>query len=332
LTESAVSEKQRSILDVPGISVGHAHDFQAMTGCTVLLCPDGAVGGLDTRGSAAGTRQADALYPEHSVPYIHAIMIAGGSAFGLDAAGGVMRFLEESGVGYEVSVGRIPIVPATVIFDLAFGRSDVRPGSGMGYEACLNASSTDLAEGSVGAGTGATVGKFFGILQATKGGIGSWSERLPDGVVVGAMAVVNAFGDVLDVHDSKTIIAGARTAPDSHSFADTAHLLRRGLKRDRFAINNTTVGVIATNAGLTKQTAAKVARIAQNGVAKSILPAHTTFDGDIVFVLSTAQEEADLNGLCLTAETALRHAIQRAVVEAHGFGMLPAYRDLKGEK
>jgi L-aminopeptidase/D-esterase-like protein len=333
LVESAVSGKRDSILDVPGISVGHAHDFHAMTGCTVLLCPDGAVGGLDIRGSAAGTRQIDALYPEHSVPLVHAIMVAGGSAFGLESAGGVMRFLEELGVGYEVPVGRVPIVPTAVIFDLGFGRSDARPDSRMGYEACLNASSSDLAEGSVGAGTGATIGKFYGTLQATKGGVGSCSERLLEGagVIIGAIAIVNAFGDVLDINDSKTIIAGARTTPESHSFADTALLFRSGFKRQSFSISNTTIGIIATNARLTKQTAAKVARIAQNGLAKSILPAHTTFDGDIVFVLSTGQEEVDLNGLCLAAETTLRKAIQRAVVEAHGFGLIPAYRDLASQ-
>jgi L-aminopeptidase/D-esterase-like protein len=327
-----VSNRSPSILDVPGVKVGHAHDFSAMTGCTVVLCPEGAVGGMDVRGSAAGTRQTDALYPEHSVTSIHGILIAGGSAFGLDAAGGVMRFLEELGVGYEVPVGRIPIVPTAVVFDLGFGRSEIRPDHRMGYEACVNASSVDLAEGSVGAGTGATVGKFFGMAQATKGGLGSWSDRMPKGVVVGALAVVNAFGDVLDIDDPRRIIAGARSAPESFSFADTAALLKSGAKRERFAMSNTTIGVIATNAGLNKQTAAKVARIAQNGLAKSIHPAHTTFDGDSVFVLSTGQEEADLNGLSIMAETALRHAIQRAVTEAHGFGLLPAYRDLKPEQ
>ncbi len=279
------------------------------------------------RGSAAGTRQIDALKPHHSVPYIHGAMIVGGSAFGLDATGGAMRFLEERSIGYNVLVTCVPIIPTAVIFDLAFGGSDVRPDWRMGYEACENATDRDLPEGSVGAGTGATVGKFFGVKNAMKGGLGSWSETLPGGIVVGALAVVNAFGDILDRGGSR-IIAGARLTPESVEFADTVKLFREGRKREAFAVSNTTIGVIATNARLDREAASKVARICHNGLAKSTAPVHTTFDGDTIFVFSAGDKECDLNGLCVTAESAMRTAIDRAIILAHGFGVLPAYRDI----
>lgn len=321
------NEAVRSILDVPGIRVGHAQDYLSKTGCTVVLCPDGAVAGMDVRGSAAGTRQTDALSAQHSVPHIHGIMIVGGSSFGLDATGGALRFLEERSIGYDVLVTKIPIIPTAVIFDLGFGRFNVRPDERMGYEACQNASSTDLPEGSVGAGTGATVGKFYGIEQAMKGGVGTWSETLPGGVIVGAIVVVNAFGDVL-ASDGASIIAGARTSRTSHEFANTVRLFREGKRRKAFMVDNTTLGVVATNAALTKDEASKVARICQNGLAKSIAPAHTTFDGDIIFGVSTGDKECDLNGLCITAESVMRTAIHRAVTHAHGFAVLPDYRSV----
>ncbi len=318
----------RSILDVPGIKVGHAQDFFSKTGATVILCTDGAVAGIDIRGSAAGTRQTDALSPSHSVSAVHAVLIVGGSAFGLDATGGVMRFLEERSVGYDVLVTKVPIVPSVVLFDLAFGSSSVRPDQNMGYEACLNASAIDVPEGSIGAGTGATVGKFFGIANAMKGGVGSWSEQLPDDITVGALAAVNAFGDIRSLEDGR-IIAGARTAEDSTLFADTVRLFREGRKRNAFMVNNTTIGVVATTARLSKEEAGKVARICQNGLAKTASPAHTTFDGDTVIVLSMGNRECDLNGLCVTAESAFRTAVQRAVTHAHGFGLLPDFRDIE---
>lgn len=316
-----------SILDVPGFKVGHAQDYSSKTGATIILCPPETVGGIEVRGSAAGTRQIDALNPNHSVPHVHGVMIVGGSAFGLDAAGGAMRFLEERSIGYNVLVTNVPIVPTAVIFDLAFGKPDVRPNQGMGYEACENATDRDLPEGSVGAGTGATVGKFFGVRNAMKGGLGSWSEKLPDGVVVGALAVVNAFGDILDRSGSH-IIAGARKSPTSSEFVDTVKLFREGKERKAFAVSNTTIGVIATNAKLDKESATKIARICHNGLSKSIAPVHTTFDGDTIFVLSAGKKECDLNGLCVTAESAVRTAIYRAITHAHGFGVLPAYRDV----
>jgi L-aminopeptidase/D-esterase-like protein len=316
------------ITDVPGIRVGHASDFDAMTGCTAILCPDGAVGSVDLRGAATGTRQIDALFHRHSVPYVNAVMISGGSAFGLDAAGGALKYLEEQGIGFDVTITRVPIVPTAIIFDLGFGRHDVRPGVDMGYKACRNAH-MDVPRGSIGAGTGATIGKFFGLAQAMKGGIGTSSIFVPPDIVVGALAVVNAFGDIRDP-GSGSIIAGARTAPESHEFADTNGCLLSGLKRQSFSIvSNTTIGVVATNASLTKATASSVARMAQNGLVRTLSPAHTLFDGDIVFALSVGDQEADINAVGVAAETALSRAVLDAVFSSHGMGLLPAYRDLR---
>ncbi len=317
-----------SITDVPGILVGHSSDFEAMTGCTAILCPPETVGGIDIRGSATGTRQIDALFPHHAVPFINALMIAGGSAFGLDSGGGAMKYLEERGVGFDVKVTRVPIVPTAIIFDLAFGRHDVRPGAEMGYRACLNASE-DVPQGSVGAGTGATIGKLFTVAQATKGGLGTSSMILPPNVVVGALAVVNAFGDVRDP-DTGKILAGARTAPDALEFADTRKCFLAGATRSAFAeMSNTTIGVVATNARLTKDAAEKMARGAQNALAKTLSPAHTVFDGDVVFALSAGDREADLIALGIAAKTVLARAILHAVRSAHGMGLLPANRDFQ---
>ncbi len=321
-------EKPRlSITDVPGIRVGHCSNYEGMTGCSVVLCPEGTVGSVDIRGSATGTRQIDGLFHRHAVPSLNAVMIAGGSAFGLDAGGGAMRYLEERKIGFDVVVTRVPIVPTAILFDLAFGRSDVRPTTEMGYEACANASE-DVPMGSVGAGTGATIGKFFGVAQATKGGLGAYSLRIPPDVTVGALVAVNSFGDVRDPLSGR-ILAGARKSSDSTEFVDTRACYLSGLQRKGFAhISNTTVGVVCTDARLTKIEAAQVARMAQNGLAKVISPVHTPFDGDIVFVLSTGTREADVSALGLAAETALAHAVLRAVGAAHGLGLLPASSDL----
>lgn len=314
---------------VPGFRVGHASDFKNLTGCTVILCPPGTVGGVDVRGSAAGTRQLDALVSYHIVNEIQAVLLAGGSAFGLDAAGGVMEYLEERGRGFDVAITRVPTVPAAVIFDLSVGNCRVRPDKAMGYTACTQAREDGVAEGSVGVGTGATVGKLFGIAQAMKSGLGTVCLAGDRGLLVGALVVVNAFGDVRD-YDTGRIIAGARRAPDSHEFVDTAALIRQGYVRRRFGEPNTTLGVIATNARLTREQAQKLAQIGHNGLARAITPIHTLFDGDIVFVLSHPQVEADLHVVGLLGETALRLAVDRAVKLAHGMGVLPAYQDLHG--
>lgn len=328
-------KKQGAITDVPGIRVGHASDFKALTGCTVILCEKGAVGAVDIRGAATGTREIDALSPHHLVEAIHAILLTGGSAFGLDAAGGVMTFLEERGKGFDVGKTTVPIVPAAVIYDLGIGDFRVRPDHAMGYQACLNASK-QVSEGSVGVGTGATVGKLFGMDRAMKGGVGTSSLRSSRGLVVGALVVVNAFGDVIHP-DSHQILAGARNSKKGHQLADSTKWIKRGVMRKRFGVSditrssrfNTTLGVIATNAGLSKKEAHHVARIAHSGLSKVISPFHTTFDGDLLFVLSLGRKKADVNTLGLLGEAALTEAALMAITQADGFGILPAHKDVK---
>jgi L-aminopeptidase/D-esterase-like protein len=316
---------------VPGFAVGHVSDFQNITGCSVILCPPGTVGSVDIRGSAAGTRQLDALLGFHIVEEVHAVLLSGGSAFGLDAAGGVMEFLEERGRGFDVTITRVPTVPSAVIFDLSLGDHRVRPDKAMGYAACLAARPEFQGAGSIGAGTGASVGKLLGIGQATKGGLGSTCLEGPEGLLVGALAVVNAFGDVVDPSTGE-IVAGARTATDSHEFADSAALIRQGRVRERFGEPNTTIGVVVTNARLTREQAQKIAQMGQNSLARTIRPVHTLFDGDIVFVLSHPQISIDLHILGLLAQTALETAILDAIRQADGLGLLPSYQDLQRKR
>lgn len=316
------------ITRVPGFAIGHASDFQNLTGCSVVLCPPGTVGSVDLRGSATGTRQLDALLGFHIVEEVHGVLLSGGSAFGLDAAGGVMDFLEEQGRGFDVTVTRVPIVPTAVIYDLSLGNHRVRPDRDMGYAACLAARPEFQGGGSLGAGTGATVGKLLGIRQATKGGLGSTCLEGPNGLLVAALAVVNAFGDVVDPETGE-IMAGARTAPDSHEFADAAALIRQGLVRQRFGEPNTTIGVVVTNARLSREQAQKIAQMGQNGLARTIRPVHTLFDGDIVFVLAHPEVTADLHLVGLLGQAALESAILNAVRQAQGLGGLPSYQDLQ---
>jgi L-aminopeptidase/D-esterase-like protein len=316
---------------VPGFAVGHASDFKNITGCTVVLCPPGTVGSADIRGSAAGTRQMDALLAYHISTEVHAVFIAGGSAFGLDAAGGVMEYLEERGRGFDVTITRVPIVPTAVIYDLSVGNCRARPDKAMGFAACQAAKSEAQGDGSVGAGVGATVGKLLGIHQATKGGLGTAFVEGPQGLKVGALAVVNALGDVVDP-DTGEILAGVRTAPESREFADAVGLLRQGVVRRRFgepAAANTTIGVVATNTRLTREQAQKIAQMAHNALARTIRPVHTLFDGDVVFVLAHPEVDADLHVTGLLAETALQQAIVNAVKSAHNLGVLPSYQDLR---
>ena len=318
------------ITRVPGFALGHASDFENLTGCSVILCPPGTVGSVDLRGSATGTRQMDALLGFHLVEEVHGVLVSGGSAFGLDAAGGVMEFLEGQGRGFDVAVTRVPIVPTAVIYDLSVGNHRVRPDRNMGYASCLAARPEFQGDGSIGAGTGASVGKLLGIRQATKGGLGSTCLEGPKGLLVAALAVVNAFGDVVDP-DTGEIMAGARTAPDSRAFADAAALIRRGKVRQHFREPNTTIGVVVTNARLNREQAQKVAQMGQNALARTIRPVHTLFDGDIVFVLAHPEVTTDLHLLGLLAQAALEGAILTAVRQADGLGVLPSYRDLRPE-
>jgi L-aminopeptidase/D-esterase-like protein len=315
------------ITQVQGFLVGHAQDFKRVTGCTVILCPPGTVGSADVRGSAAGTRQMDALTGLHIVEEVQGICIAGGSAFGLDAAGGVMEYLEEQGRGFDVAITRVPNVPAAVIYDLAVGDCRGRPDKSMGYAASQAAQERPLGDGCLGAGVGATVGKLFGMQQAMKSGLGTSYLEGPQGLQVGALAVVNAFGDVVDPVTG-IILAGARQGRDSREFADTARLIRSGFVRRQFGEPNTTIGVVATNATLSREMAQKIAQMGHNALARCIRPVHTLFDGDVVFVLAHPEVEADLLNVGLLAEAALEEAIVRAVKSAHGLGMLPSYQDL----
>jgi L-aminopeptidase/D-esterase-like protein len=317
------------ITRIPGFAVGHVSDFKGVTGCTVILCPPGTVGSVDIRGSASGTRQLDALIGLHIVNEVHGICIAGGSAFGLDAAGGAMEYLEERGRGFDVTVTRVPTVPSAVIYDLSVGYCRARPDKAMGYAACQAASTEPHGDGSLGAGTGATVGKLLGIRQAVKGGLGTALLQGPGELLVGALVVVNAFGDVVDP-DTGAILAGARTAPDSPEFANAAALLRQGFERRHFGEpNNTTIGVVAVNARLTREQAQKVAQMGHNALARCIRPVHTLFDGDTIFVLAHPQVTADLHVVGLLAEAALQQAILNAVKSAHNLGVLPSYQDLQ---
>ena len=320
-----------SITDIQGILVGHAQDDIALTGCTAILCPDGAVAGVDQRGGAPGTRETDALHPMHLVEKIYGILLAGGSAFGLDAAGGAVRYLEERGIGFDVGVARVPIVPSAILFDLNLGRPDIRPDASMGYQACANATSNPPAEGNVGAGSGASVGKILGIQQAMKAGIGSAGLEITPGLLVAALVAVNALGDVIDA-DSGQIIAGARLPglPQGaeFQFADTLQVMQKIAGGANLGFNrqhdNTVIGVVATNARLNKEQVNKVAQMAQDGLARTIHPAHTMLDGDTIFALATGQVEADVNIIGAFAAQVFAQAIVRAVKAAAPAGGLPA--------
>jgi L-aminopeptidase/D-esterase-like protein len=312
---------------LPGIRIGHASDVRGLTGCTVILCESGAVCGVDIRGSAAGTREIAPCLPGHLVERVHAIFLTGGSAYGLDAAAGVMNYLEKRGVGFKAGKNRIPIVPGAVIFDLNVGSPRARPTPRMALAACRGARST-VVEGSVGAGTGATVGKLYGILRATKGGMGYHALALSNGAEVHALVVVNAFGDVIGPAAGE-VIAGARASRRSPRFVGTAQQMFEGRIRGTFGATNTTLAVVMTNAALDKPQARKMAEMAHDGLARAISPVHTLYDGDLVFTLSAGRKSADLNTLGTAAAEATARAIVRAVQAAHSLGGVPSRRDLE---
>lgn len=319
-----------NITNVAGITVGHHTLTDAPTGCTVILAGAGAVGGVDVRGGAPGTRETDLLAPENTVDVVHGIVLSGGSAFGLDAAGGVMRYLREQGVGYRTSGGPVPIVPAAILFDLGVGGDpDRRPSTECGYAAAMAATSGSLAEGSVGAGAGATVGKMLGRTRAMKGGIGSAAFALADGLVVGAIVAVNAVGSVIDPRTGRPV-AGVRTA-DGRALEDPFALIRGGARSTAPWRENTTIGVVATNARLTKAQARKVASMAHDGLARAIVPAHTASDGDTLFALATGTLQADVpvSDVGNLAAEAVADAILRAVRLARGLPGYPAVADIR---
>lgn len=312
-----------SICDVKGITVGCCEDLQALTGCTVILTgQEGAVAGVDVRGSAPGTRETDLLHPINMIQKVHAILLTGGSSYGLDAAGGVMQYLEEKGIGYDTGPAVVPIVPSAVIYDLAVGDHRVRPDRQMGYKACQQASN-NIQEGNAGAGCGATVGKLRGFQFCTKSGQGSWSVTLENGLTVGAIAVVNAFGDIIE-HGK--IIAGVRG--DNEKFPGTATLWRQynKLPAER-NVQNTTIAVVASNARLNKNQVNKVAQMAHNGLARVINPIHTMCDGDTVFALATGEVSGDVNVVGYLAQEVLAQAVLRAIYAAESIGNYSCYSD-----
>jgi len=324
-----------AITDVPGVKVGHFTETRRPTGCTVILTEEGATAGVDVRGAAPGTRETDLLAPTNLVDKVHAILLSGGSAFGLEAATGVVRLLEERGIGFSAGPARVPIVPAAVLFDLSVGDHRIRPDADAGYRAAQAASTAAPAEGSVGAGTGATVGKLFGLGRAMKGGVGTASAKV-GAITVGAIVAVNAVGDVIDPASGR-VVAGARTEDGKSALGTTRAILAGNLPPAAQAGMATTIGCVATDAQLTKAQAQKLAQIAHDGLARTIDPVHTMFDGDTVFAVATGKSGLPGNMIALGAIAAavMASAVLRAVMNAtsiRGPGLpdVPAWRDLRG--
>lgn len=318
-----------TITSVPGIKAGHWTDLDAATGCTVILCGDSSVGGVAVRGGSPGTRETDLLNPIRRVDRVHAILLSGGSAFGLDAATGVQRWLEERNIGFETPHGPVPIVPAAILYDLGTGRADIRPDASAGYVACEAASDAPLASGSVGAGTGATVAKQFGSDGAVKGGIGTAFCTLPDGTSVGATVAVNAWGGIHDHRDGR-MVAGPRRA--NGAMADPMNVILNGESPDvDTAMTNTTIGVVATDARLDKAQANFVASSAHDGLALTIRPCHTMGDGDTLLCLATGQNERPVNltPIIAAATHVVALAVLDAVQSAAGLANIPAVEELR---
>jgi L-aminopeptidase/D-esterase-like protein len=314
------------ITDVPGVKVGNKEDTKALTGCTAILFEQGGVAGVDVRGSAPGTRETDLLNPINLVEKVHGICLSGGSAFGLDAATGVMQFLEEKEIGLDVGVAKVPIVPAAVLFDLAQGDPNVRPDKKMGYEAAAVAASAKFNVGNFGAGCGATVGKMAGGEFCMKGGLGSASLRLDNGVVIGAIVAVNPAGDVRDPSTGK-ILAGPYMK-ETGTMLDSLKVLEQRYQPTIPIGTNTTIGVVAVNANLTKAEATKVAQMAQDAYARTIYPSHTLFDGDTVFAVGTGGERIPIDVIGALSAKVMEMAILNAVQSADSIAGIIAYKDL----
>lgn len=316
-----------TIIDVPGFKVGHATNLEAATGCSVVICPSGTVGGVDVRGGAPGTRETDLLAPHNHVEEVSAVMLSGGSAYGLASADGVMRYLSEHDMGYRSGTGfLVPIVPAAILFDLGMGDSTVRPDREMGYAACEAASDSALEQGTVGAGTGALIGAMRGKAFATKGGIGSASIDLGAGLVVGALVAVNAVGDVLD--EDGNVLAGVRG--DDGQFLGMMNLLKGMAQQMRPASDareNTVIGVVATNAKLTKAQAKRMAIAAHDGIAQSVRPSHTDFDGDTIFSLASGEIEANPFVISAFAAEAVAQAIRNGIRNATSLDSVRAWNE-----
>lgn len=318
--------KEISITDVEGIKIGHAQDLDAATGCTVIIGEEGVTAGVDVRGGAPGTRETDLLDPVNLAEQIHAVVLTGGSSFGLDSASGVMQYLEEKGVGFDAFVTRIPLVCGAVLFDLAIGDQKVRPDKEMGYQACLNANDTECAEGCVGAGTGATVGKILGMERCMKSGLGIYCLQAGD-LKIGAIVAVNCLGDVIDPKTGE-ILAGVLDE-NREKFLSSEEIMIKGFSGRRIEFSgNTTIGVIVTNAKLTKSEANKVASMAHNGYGRTMRPAHTMFDGDTIFAVATGKADTDVSVAGLLAARVMEQTVVRAVKTATALCGLKCHSEL----
>jgi L-aminopeptidase/D-esterase-like protein len=308
------------------IRIGHAQNRDAATGCTVIIAEEGATVGVDVRGGAPGTRETDLLAPENLVDQVHAVLLAGGSAFGLDAAGGVMQYLEEKGIGFDVLVTKVPIVCGAVLFDLYVGDPTVRPDKEMGYRACRDAETNNARQGCVGAGTGASVGKILGMERAMKSGLGAYALQMDD-LKIGAVVAVNCLGDVVDPDTGKRL-AGL-LSEDGRTIADTeAVMIRSFADRKNLFAGNTTIAVVVTNATLTKAQAKKVASMAHDGYARTMRPAHTMVDGDTIFAMATGGVDADISVVGLLAARVVAQAVVRAVTESESAYGLACHTDI----
>ena len=318
---------RENILGIEGVRVGNAQDEKGLTGCTVIICEQGGVCSVDVRGAAPGTRETDLLDPVNMIEKVHAVVLAGGSAFGLDCCSGVMRYLEEEGVGFDVGVAKVPIVTGAVLFDLNVGDPKARPSVDMGYEACISSEAGEFKQGCFGAGCGASVGKALGSDLSMKSGIGIHSMKCEDGLVVTSIVAVNAYGDV---YENGNIIAGALSK--SGGFADSRRCMSMGGNDSGFMGKNTTIGVVVTNASLTKAQAKRISYFAHDGYARAINPVHTLYDGDSIFTLATGSVNADINRVGILAAESMEKAIISAVKNADSLGGLKSYKDVTTQK
>ncbi|MGB9695360.1 MAG: P1 family peptidase [Caldisericaceae bacterium] len=317
-----------SITDIRGIQIGHSAHGESLTGCTVVIARNGVTAGIDVRGGAPGTHETDLLNPVNLVEKINAIYISGGSSFGLSGVSGVMKYLEEQGIGFDTGYAKVPIVPAAIIYDLDIGNPHVRPDADMGYKACLNASENNELQGNVGAGIGATVGKVRGIRFAMKGGLGMASKHIGQ-LVVAALVVVNALGDIIDP-TSGSIIAGS-LQDDKQSFINSEQYIINGPKVQQ-QFKNTTIGVVATNATLSKASATRIAIMSSDGLARAIRPSHTLFDGDTMFAVSTDEIKSDITQIGTIAQELVAEAIVNAIVNAKSVSNVISYQELRRQK
>lgn len=313
------------ITDINGIKVGHSQSQEGVTGCSVIICEEGATGGIDVRGSAPGTRETDLFKAEKMVDKVHAVVLSGGSAFGLDAASGVMKYLEEKGIGLDVGVTKVPIVSSAVIFDLNIGDYRIRPDLDMGYMAAKNASKDNKLQGNIGCGMGATVGKILGPDNAMKSGLGSATVKVGK-LLVSAMVVVNSFGDIYDFKDNKQI-AGVYDYTNN-KLLNTIDIMKNASRDIGFNVENTTIGIIATNAILNKAEGNKISQMAHNGFAKTINPVHTMVDGDTIFTMATNEIKADINLIGVLAAEVMGKAIINGILFAEGISGLKSYGDI----